>query len=381
MGIPSPFIGAAVSPALGRSKQATPEIPLLEAFDELAGLEVFNLCPPYHEDFSEQKAKVLSPLDESPATPEEPPKLERTRSTEPVPEWPSHLPSYTHKVTALNTFLEVPESPLSEAEPARRRAGSDFTGMRDLERAEVDVRIEDLLEPLPPAATSAYMEAGEQDASYEQQQWWWVGDEVNGGWVMYSQAGSQMWSGEAQECSPASPEPRAETTPCLPDMPPSEEAYRPKWVYGSSWPFNYAPTTLILDSLPLDLTQAELLAVLDASGFHGLYDFVFLPASLRTGRNQGSAIINLTRHSYGLALAARAQGFEQWGPSADGSACEAKWSLPLQGISEHIENYRNHPAMHESVPEAFRPSLFMNGWQVPFPPPTQYIRAPRLGHR
>jgi len=134
-----------------------------------------------------------------------------------------------------------------------------------------------------------------------------------------------------------------------------------------------------MDNLPRDLTQAELLAVMDASGFRCCYDFAFLPANLRSGRNQGHAIVNFSRHSYGLAFAARSQGFADWGESANGQLCEVRWSLPLQGLAEHIENYRNHPAMHESVPDAFRPVLFVDGWPVPFPPPTKKIRAPRLG--
>uniref|UniRef100_A0A7S4VAR6 RRM domain-containing protein n=1 Tax=Alexandrium monilatum TaxID=311494 RepID=A0A7S4VAR6_9DINO len=374
MGIPSPFVGAAGSPVLGRSKQATPEQPLLETFDEFKGLEVFELCPP-HIDV--QKAKVFSAWD---SAPEAPPKLERFR-TMPVPAWPSHLPDYLNQATELNTFLEVPEFGMDAEEPPRRRAGSDFTGLRELTKEEVDVRLEDLFKPLPPAEAGPAAEAAAwQDAAYEQQWCWMVPDEVNGGWMMMydntCQDPSQMWPAQSQGFSE-----EADSIPRFPPLPPAEEAYKPKWVYGSSWPFNHAPTTLILDNLPEELTQTEFLAVLDASGFHGLYDFVFLPASLRSGRSQGNAIVNLTRHSYGLALAARAQGFAEWGPSYDGSRCEVKWSLPLQGIVEHIENYRNHPANHESVPDGFRPAHFVNGWQVPFPSPTRRLRAPRLGFR
>mmetsp|Transcript_107914 Transcript_107914/g.315518 ORF Transcript_107914/g.315518 Transcript_107914/m.315518 type:complete len:380 (-) Transcript_107914:164-1303(-) len=379
MGIPSPFIGATGSPVLGRSRQASPDLPRLKSFDAFDNLEVLELCPPSLGFFTEPKAKVLPAWEGGLEAPEQQqPQLTRTRT---VPVWPSHLPNYMNEVCEMNTFIDVPEAASDFAEPPRRRAGSDFTGMCKLEKQDLDVRLEDLRKPLPE--TLHRPEAPEQDLSCEQQWCWMVPDEVNGGWTMVYvntceawQETPQTWPADGQEWPEANP-----SAPCLPPLPPAGEAYKPKWVYGSSWPFNCAPTTLILDNLPADLTQAELLAVLDASGFRGLYDFAFMPVSFRTRRSQGNAIVNLTRHSYGLALAARAQGFADWGPAADGSCCEVKWSLPLQGIVEHIENYRNHPAMHESVPEALRPTLFLDGWQVPFPAPTKRLYAPRTWHR
>mmetsp|Transcript_122610 Transcript_122610/g.358078 ORF Transcript_122610/g.358078 Transcript_122610/m.358078 type:complete len:381 (-) Transcript_122610:434-1576(-) len=380
MGVSSPFIGAISSPALRKSRQATPELLCLEAFDDFNNIEGLEICPPQFECTPEQKAKALCALDITREVAEPPPKLERTRT---VPAWPSHWPDYTHDVYEANTFLDLPEPDRDFVVPQRRRACSDFTGMREMEK-EMDLRAEDLFEPLPEPALSPeeFASASQQDMSWGQQCFWLVPDEVSGEWAMTrgstSQDPSQMCP--PQDGSQAWPETERDL-PRLPLLPPEAEAFKPKWIYGSSWPFNCAPTTLILDNLPEDLTQPELLAVLDASGFCGLYDFAFLPACFRTGRNQGQAIVNLKRHSYGLALAARAEGFADWGASADGSHCEVKWSLPLQGIAEHIEQYRNHPAMHESVPEAFRPALFVDGWQVPFPPPTKWIRSPRLGHR
>mmetsp|Transcript_52254 Transcript_52254/g.162166 ORF Transcript_52254/g.162166 Transcript_52254/m.162166 type:complete len:392 (+) Transcript_52254:120-1295(+) len=389
MGIPSPFIGAVASPALGRSKPGTPDLPLLETFDEFKGNEVFELCPAQYDVISPEKARVLASWEdareevpEAGALPvqddaveaaEAQPAPERTYT---VPAWPSHWPDYLGEVIEFNTFLELPELEGDVREPARRRAGSDWTGMRELEKGSVDVLVEDLRKPLPPAASWPGAEGAggagaPEDASRGQHWCWMVPCEANGGWTM-------MYNGACQDGSQGWPQGN-EDAPRLPPLPAAEQAYRPKWVYGSSWPFNCAPTTLILENLPRDITQAEFLAVLDASGFGGCYDFVFLPTSLRSGRSHGNAIVNLTRHSYGQALAARVQGFADWGPSKDGSRCQAKWSLPLQGLAEHVENYRNDPVMHESVPHAFRPTIFADGWQVPFPPPTRPLRAPRLG--
>jgi len=51
----------------------------------------------------------------------------------------------------------------------------------------------------------------------------------------------------------------------------------------------------------------------------------------------------------------------------------------LQGLEANIERYRNSPTMHELVPDAYRPMLFVNGQQVAFPAPTKKIKPPRKG--
>jgi len=161
-----------------------------------------------------------------------------------------------------------------------------------------------------------------------------------------------------------------------PVVPQGEDVFKPKWPYGSCWPYNHAPTTLILSNLPHELKEMELLGELNAAGFTGFYDFIFMPTSVKNGRSHCRAIVNLTRHSYGLALAAKMHEFKDWSVG-NGEACKVEWSLPMQGFIEHIEHYRNHPWMHEIVPDALRPKVFADGWRVPFPPPTKWIREPR----
>lgn len=165
-----------------------------------------------------------------------------------------------------------------------------------------------------------------------------------------------------------------------PEPPEGKEAYKPKWVYGSSWPFNHAPTTLRLSNLPRELTQLELLHTLDSIGFSGFYDFVFLPINLHTGRSRCHAFVNLTRHKYGLTLAAHLHNFKDWNVgNNDTGECKVEWSLPMQGLIEHVDHYRNHAAMHASVPDEMRPTIFVDGWRMPFPSPTKHIHAPQLG--
>lgn len=179
------------------------------------------------------------------------------------------------------------------------------------------------------------------------------------------QSADGMWTG---------PSPVRDFPP-PPPMPEGDNVYKPHWVYGSCWPFNCAPTTLVLENLPMALTQGELIQVLDDEGFHGLYDFVFLPASLRTGKSSCHAVVNSVRHSHGLLLAAHFHG-RTWGASTGGPHCKAKWSYPRQGLEELLSHYRNDLTMHQSVPAELRPALFNQGWRVPMPMPTKRIRAP-----
>lgn len=160
---------------------------------------------------------------------------------------------------------------------------------------------------------------------------------------------------------------------------PSGEVHVPQWFYGRQWPFNCAPTTLTLGNLPSALSQEEVIAVLNSMGFRGKYDLVYMPKCFATGKNLGHATVNLLRHADGLALAARIHGFQTWSVGDGETSCTAEWSLPMQGWTEHVEAYRNHPVMHESVPESFRPMVFENGRRGIFPQPTEFVPKPRLG--
>merc|ERR1719198_2944068 len=92
----------------------------------------------------------------------------------------------------------------------------------------------------------------------------WAEFEGQGGDPEYGQIGA-MWvvpCYSAAHCV-------AFTEPSPPEPPTGKELYKPKWAYGSSWPFNTAPTTLRLSNLPRDLTQQGLLQTLDSFGFSG----------------------------------------------------------------------------------------------------------------
>lgn len=147
---------------------------------------------------------------------------------------------------------------------------------------------------------------------------------------------------------------------------PPTGSHVPAWVYGAQWPYCVAPTTVILSNLPEDLIQEDLIEILDKEDFSGFYDFLYLPSEPDCDRNSGYAIVNLTRHEYGLALSALLQGRTSWCGTTT-SECQVTWSIPLQGVVELIKHYRNHPANHDNVPEDRRPTFFASGWPSPFP--------------
>jgi hypothetical protein len=133
-------------------------------------------------------------------------------------------------------------------------------------------------------------------------------------------------------------------------------------------------TTLIIKNLPLSLTRAGLLNLLDGEGLRGQYDFVYLPTSFRSWEGCGYAFVNMVDHDAAETAIARFQGME----TEESKTLEVCWSEMLQGLDAHVERYRNSPVMHADVPDEYRPLLLQAGVSIPFPEPTQKIKAPRL---
>merc|ERR1740121_2134085 len=90
----------------------------------------------------------------------------------------------------------------------------------------------------------------------------------------------------------------------------------------------------------------------------------------------GYAFINFTKTEKAVHFTEQFEGFSDWPVESD-MTCEVSWSNVLQGLEAHVERYRNSPLMHPSVPDEFRPACFDGARRVPFPAPTQRIKAPR----
>mmetsp|Transcript_51814 Transcript_51814/g.148564 ORF Transcript_51814/g.148564 Transcript_51814/m.148564 type:complete len:385 (+) Transcript_51814:77-1231(+) len=139
-----------------------------------------------------------------------------------------------------------------------------------------------------------------------------------------------------------------------------------------------ARTTVMLQNLPNNYNRKMMLELLDAEGFAGMYDFLYLPIDFRTHAAVGYAFINMTTAEQASRLHRRLDGFCRWAlPSS--KRCSVGWSNPQQGFESNVQRYRNSPLMHEAVPDHYRPIIFSNGERVPFPPPTKKIKPPRQG--
>lgn len=137
-------------------------------------------------------------------------------------------------------------------------------------------------------------------------------------------------------------------------------------------------TTVMLRNLPNNYTRSMLLELLDAEGFAGKYDFLYMPIDFRTHAALGYGFVNMACYKDAEDLMQVFEGLARWAlPSS--KVCSASWSQPHQGLDSHIVRYRSSPLMHEAVPDEYRPILFSGGVRIPFPPPTKKVKPPRQG--
>lgn len=136
-------------------------------------------------------------------------------------------------------------------------------------------------------------------------------------------------------------------------------------------------TTLMFRNLPNNYNRSTLLHMLDSEGFKGSYNLVYLPTDFRNFAGFGYAFVNFVRHEEARRAKMSFQGFVRWRvPSR--KTCDVVWSGPVQGLQAHTERYKNSPVMHDSVPDEYKPAVFVEGLRVSFPTPTKRIRPPRV---
>jgi len=116
---------------------------------------------------------------------------------------------------------------------------------------------------------------------------------------------------------------------------------------------------------------------MDAHGFEGSYDLVYVPIDFSNRMGVGYAFVNLVTPEVTQRFVKVFNGFSAWS-SASQKECEVSLSCELQGLAAHIDKYRDSPVLHESVPDIGKPALFSEGERVPFPSPTKAIKQPRL---
>lgn len=143
-------------------------------------------------------------------------------------------------------------------------------------------------------------------------------------------------------------------------------------------PGNIVQTTVMLRNMPSCFTRTSLVNLLDAEGFAGQYDFVYLPIDFKTRVAMGYAFVNLISTVAAELLKQHFDGFVRW-PVPSGKRCYTGWSDPHQGFDANVARYRNSPLMHCAVPDEFRPAIFQCGHRVQFPEPTKRVKPPRKG--
>lgn len=135
-------------------------------------------------------------------------------------------------------------------------------------------------------------------------------------------------------------------------------------------------TTLMLRNLPNNYTRDMIMEMLDAEGFKGQYDFLYLPMDFKTKAALGYAFVNLVEASLVQRFWATFEGYSKWTlPTA--KEAHVSWSGPFQGLKAHLQRYRNSPIMHPSVPEHFKPVYLVNGCPARFPRPTRALQPPQ----
>lgn len=145
----------------------------------------------------------------------------------------------------------------------------------------------------------------------------------------------------------------------------------PKVQRQVSAPAELGPTTAMLRNLSTSCSLQSLIDLLDQNGFKSTYDFIYVPMKMLSDMSFGYAFVNFVSPEEARSFQVHFQGL-----IFDGQKLQVEWSK-VQGLHSNVERYRNSPVMHPSRPVASKPMVFKGGQAVPFPLPTQKIRAPK----
>jgi len=91
---------------------------------------------------------------------------------------------------------------------------------------------------------------------------------------------------------------------------------------GSQWDDR---TTVMMRNLPWNFRREDLIKEMDAKGFAGLYNFVYVPADFKTGMGLGYAFVNLIKEEEVQRFALAFNGFRDW-PRASAKICTVDMS-------------------------------------------------------
>lgn len=135
-------------------------------------------------------------------------------------------------------------------------------------------------------------------------------------------------------------------------------------------------TTVMWRNLPNNYTRDGLLELMQQLGFEGAFDFFYSPIDFSSNALVGYAFVNFISTEEADRFYSQLHGFTKWTLKSE-KVSEVTWSS-LQGLTHHIDRYRNSPVMHADVSDENKPVLMQDGKRIAFPEPTKKIRAPHL---
>jgi len=328
------------SPLFGRkrvminSKHATPELPVLQgAAAELFSLDEFGLLPAAAIDHGDEDFSLFTtPTTAMPSSPDEEESEHEVDGESPAPE---------HEVENASFGFQ----PIPAAVPAEGGYMPMWCSMQPAEGGSMMVVpvADGTVDCLPDdlnllQATGSLIKL-----------WCWVQPDGNGGMFVVP-------------CTD-----RADEGPEFLEAAASMMTSKlPEWSAGPYWPFNSAPTTLEITSLPEDLTQEDFLEILDREEASGLYDFVFMPSISATASGSRFAVVNCTSNDHAETLVEKLRTRTFRGIDGCRQQCEVSWAS-VQGLDEMVEICRDAPENNEETLEQLRPQLFSKGWPVSMP--------------
>lgn len=127
-------------------------------------------------------------------------------------------------------------------------------------------------------------------------------------------------------------------------------------------------TTIMLRNIPQRFNREMLMDDMNQRGFHGAYDFLYLPIDFSTTNSVGYSFINFVSEAELARFKACYIGLKLSDDSPKVcEICDAK----AQGKARNVEFYRNSTVM--GMDEQYHPVLLENGMRLPFPKPTRAL--------
>jgi len=124
-------------------------------------------------------------------------------------------------------------------------------------------------------------------------------------------------------------------------------------------------TTMMLRNIPNKYTQSGLLAIFDEQ-FAKQYDFFYLPIDFKNRCNVGYCFVNFTTPAHARRFLNTFHNFKLKAYNSP-KVCEVNYAR-VQGLTANVQVYRNSPV--NGIPiKQYRPLLFKDGQEIPFPGP------------